>query len=39
MRNIYPDGIPISAVTRSSLEPLVEAILARLPEDAPPLGG
>jgi GTP-binding protein HflX len=39
MRNIYPEGIPLSAVTRSSLEPLVEAILARLPEDAPPLGG
>lgn len=38
MRNTYPEGVPISAVTRASLEPLVAAILARLPEDAPPLG-
>ncbi|MGE4291798.1 MAG: GTPase HflX [Desulfovibrio sp.] len=31
MRNIYPEGVPISAVTRASLEPLVQAILEHLP--------
>ncbi|WP_243546994.1 GTPase HflX [Pseudodesulfovibrio tunisiensis] len=31
MRNLYPDGIPASALDRASLEPLVDAILTSLP--------
>ena len=31
LRNIYPQGVPVSALSRSSLEPLVEAILHHLP--------
>jgi len=31
MRNVFPEGIPASAVERSSLEPVVEAILAAIP--------
>lgn len=33
VRNLYPEGIPAVAKDRSSLEPLVEAILNRLPEN------
>lgn len=32
VRNQYPDGVPIVAKERASLEPLVETILARLPQ-------
>jgi GTP-binding protein HflX len=31
MRNVYPEGIPASAIDRASLEPVVEAILAAIP--------
>ncbi|MUM78037.1 GTPase HflX [Pseudodesulfovibrio sp. F-1] len=35
MRNVFPEGIPASAVDRSSLEPVVEAILAAIPWGRP----
>ncbi|MCJ2165913.1 MULTISPECIES: GTPase HflX [unclassified Pseudodesulfovibrio] len=31
MRNVYPEGIPASAVDRSTLEPVVQAILENIP--------
>jgi GTP-binding protein HflX len=33
MRNVYPDGIPASALDRPSLEPVVDAIIAGIPWD------
>jgi hypothetical protein len=31
MRNVFPEGIPASAIDRASLEPVVEAILDTIP--------
>jgi len=33
LRNLFPEGLPITALERGGLEPLVQAVLARIPWD------
>jgi len=34
LRNLYPDGVPMSAVDRASLDPLIDRIVRNLPPSA-----